>query len=146
MKMDVLPAAINALPDAGLFGANRHWRIVSVEALHKPDVGNHRGVVAKHSHLRRGHRGGARLRTSAKVKVELVERHPLDQLTAGFRLEAGQFRVAQFLICAPVRSRNTVQQPLVEFQQFRSHLLIGHENALERQQAHSELVFFWEET
>ena len=45
MKMDVLPAAIDALPDPRFRGANDDRLFVRAEALHQPHASDHRGVA-----------------------------------------------------------------------------------------------------
>ena len=54
----------------------------------------------------------------AQLEVEVVEVHAFDPLAAGLRLEAGQARVAEFLVSGPVAGGNALQQAAIEGQQF----------------------------
>src|SRR5689334_5090206 len=55
VKMDVPPAAVLALPDAGLFGAARPGMPVAVHKLREPVIGDH-GHVPDQADVRVAHR------------------------------------------------------------------------------------------
>ena len=67
-------------------------------------------------------------RGPAEFKIEAMEIHPFHQMSAGFRLEAGERGMAQRRVRLPIGGGNRVQQPLVQSEEFgfyvwRRHLL-----------------------
>ncbi len=94
----MLPGTAEFLPNASFFDGDGHRLAGGVKLLIETNIAEHGGVGAQHPHVRRGHRHvrrHGRLRTGRQIEVKLMKRHPLDHMSAGFRLETGQRLVAE---------------------------------------------------
>src|SRR5262245_2363650 len=109
VKVDVPPAAIALLPDAGFLEGLGRRRSVRICALRQVDIGYDRNV----SHDTHIWCDQCRLPPPAKaaeIEVELVKGKPGDQLSPRFGLKGGQRRIAQLLIRSPIAGGNGVEE------------------------------------
>src|SRR5437016_1401351 len=108
MEVHVLPAALDALPDARLFDRARDGGTLGRQPLVEPNVGNHRDV-AYHADVRTADGRVVLALDGAQAEIELVKRQTFDQVPMRLRLEAGEARIAQLAIGLPVSSGDAVE-------------------------------------
>ena len=110
--MYLLPGIAGTLPDAGFF--KRYGLRAGIpHALDESDVTDD-GDISHDANmgLNHGHQAGAG--TAAKLEIELMERHPFDQVATGFGLKGSESRVSQLLVDGPVVARDGFEQLLIE--------------------------------
>src|SRR5438105_3162614 len=115
--MDVAPAAVAAVPEAGFFEGLRCRGAVGTDALDETYVG-HKRHIAKKTDAGPGHGRLMRALDAAQIEIETVEGEAFDQLAPGLRLEGRKRRIAQFFVRGPVGAGDAVEQPLGYLQQF----------------------------
>lgn len=102
------------MPDAGLLERSRLWAGIA-HALDQSNVTND-SDLADDANVRLHHCYQPRPRTTAELKVELMERHPLHEVSTRLRLEAGESGIAQLLIRGPILPADRIEQFLRELQ------------------------------
>ena len=125
--MDVLPAAVLALPDTGLFHGTGHRRAIAGHSLVKAHIADH-GHVPHDPNMRGSHGCGVMPLSGAEFEVKLVKVQAFHQLPERLGLKAGNRRVAELSVFVPVGGHDGVEQLLVQFEDF-SGTGVGHDDS-----------------
>ena len=114
--MDMLPTSVLQVPDTSFLHGPRCGGPLVIGGLEQSYIADDRDV----GHL--PHMGGADRRLPVKsigtwCKIELVKRHPFDEVTEGFGFEGGECPITEVLVGRPITLIDRIQQVLCETDQ-----------------------------